>query len=110
MVAAGDDTIVSNTAIAAFAARLPNGAHREIAGARHELLQEQDAFRAGFWAASMRLCRGLEKEGVPQAAAGRRYSMTACSGGSDCLRSAALLDPIMIVSGIAHSVKIITIW
>ena len=38
------------------------------------------------------------------------YSMTACSGGSDCLRSAALLDPIMIVSGIAHSVKIITIW
>ena len=39
-----------------------------------------------------------------------RYSITACSGAADCLRSVALLEPIMIVSGIAHSVKIITIW
>ena len=38
------------------------------------------------------------------------YSMTACSGATDCLRSAALVEPIMSVSGIAHSVKIITIW
>jgi hypothetical protein len=38
------------------------------------------------------------------------YSITACSGASACLRSAALLEPIMIASGIAHSVKIITIW
>ena len=41
---------------------------------------------------------------------GKTYSMTACSGTTDCLRSVALLEPIMIVSGIAHSVKIITIW
>ena len=38
------------------------------------------------------------------------YSMTACSGASDCLRNAALVEPIMIARGIAHSVKIITIW
>ena len=40
----------------------------------------------------------------------KRYSITACSGASDCLRSAALVEPIMIASGIAHSVNIITIW
>ena len=39
-----------------------------------------------------------------------RYSITACSGASDCLRNAALVEPIMIPSGIAHSVKIITSW
>jgi hypothetical protein len=39
-----------------------------------------------------------------------RYSITAWSGASDCLRNAALVEPIMTASGIAHSVKIITIW
>jgi hypothetical protein len=38
------------------------------------------------------------------------YSITAWSGAICCLRSAALVEPIMIASGIAHSVKIITIW
>src|SRR6266446_2577223 len=38
------------------------------------------------------------------------YSITAWSGASDCLRSAALVEPIMIAKGIAQSVKIITIW
>ena len=38
------------------------------------------------------------------------YSITAWSGPSDCLRSAALVEPIMIARGIAHSVNIITIW
>ena len=38
------------------------------------------------------------------------YSIAACSGASCCLRSATLVEPIMIASGIAHSVKIITIW
>jgi lysophospholipase len=51
LVAAGDDTIVSPQAIAAFAARLPKGQHRVVEGARHELLQEQDKFRTEFWAA-----------------------------------------------------------
>ena len=40
----------------------------------------------------------------------RRYSITAWSGAICCLRSAALVEPIMIASGIAHSVNIITIW
>jgi lysophospholipase len=51
MLAAGDDTVVSSPAIAAFAARLPKGSCRVIKGARHEILQETDAHRAEFWAA-----------------------------------------------------------
>jgi hypothetical protein len=37
------------------------------------------------------------------------YSSTACSGATDCLRSAALLEPIISASGMAQSVMIITI-
>ena len=51
MVEAGGDAIVSGAAIKRFAARLPAGSHRVIAGARHEILQEQDGYRAQFWAA-----------------------------------------------------------
>jgi lysophospholipase len=51
VVTAGGDTIVSTPAIAAFAERLPHGVYREIAGARHEVLQERDEHRAEFWAA-----------------------------------------------------------
>jgi lysophospholipase len=51
MVAAGGDTIVSGAAIEGFAARLPAGFHRVIEGARHEILQETDGYRAQFWAA-----------------------------------------------------------
>jgi lysophospholipase len=51
MVAAGSDTIVSGAAIERFATRLPAGSHRVIEGARHEILQEQDRYRAQFWAA-----------------------------------------------------------
>ena len=51
MLAAGADSIVSAAAIARFAARLPAGSHRVIEGARHEILQEQDGYRAQLWAA-----------------------------------------------------------
>lgn len=51
IVAAGADTVVSTPAIEAFAVHLRAGAHLVIPGARHELLQEQDRFRAQFWAA-----------------------------------------------------------
>jgi lysophospholipase len=51
MLAAGDDSIVSTPANAAFAAQLPAGSHRVIAGAKHEMLQEDDRFRAQLWAA-----------------------------------------------------------
>ncbi len=51
MVAAGADTVVSAAAIARFAARLPAGSHLTIEGARHEILQEADFYRAQFWAA-----------------------------------------------------------
>jgi len=50
MLAAGDDTVVSTPANAAFAGRLPAGSHRVIAGAKHEILQEDDRFRAQLWA------------------------------------------------------------
>jgi lysophospholipase len=51
MLAAGADSIVSSAAIERFAARLPAGSHGVIEGARHEILQEQDGFRAQLWAA-----------------------------------------------------------
>ncbi|UPJ47228.1 alpha/beta hydrolase [Bradyrhizobium sp. 200] len=50
MLAAGDDTIVSAPAIAAFARHLPAGSHRMIAGAKHEILQEDDRYREQLWA------------------------------------------------------------
>lgn len=51
MVAASADTVVSTPAIEAFAGHLRGGAHLVVPGARHEILQEQDRFRAQFWAA-----------------------------------------------------------
>src|SRR5262249_11618317 len=51
IVAAGRDTVVSNTAIEEFAMLLRSGSHLVVVGAQHELLMEQDRFRAQFWAA-----------------------------------------------------------
>jgi lysophospholipase len=51
MLAASNDTIVSTAAIEEFAYHLRAGSHRVIAGAKHEILQEQDRYRAQFWAA-----------------------------------------------------------
>jgi len=51
IVAAGNDAIVSNAAIEDFATMLRAGSHLVVAGAKHELLMEQDRFRSQFWAA-----------------------------------------------------------
>lgn len=51
MMAASHDTVVSTPAIEEFACHLRAGSHLVIAGARHEILQEQDRYRAQFWAA-----------------------------------------------------------
>ena len=51
MMAAGSDTIVSTPAIEEFAYHLRGGSHLVIPGSRHEILQEQDRYRAQFWAA-----------------------------------------------------------
>jgi lysophospholipase len=51
IVAAGQDAIVSNSAIEDFATLLRTGSHLVVIGARHELLMEQDRFRSQFWAA-----------------------------------------------------------
>ena len=49
VVAAGEDRLVDNPALAAIAARLPRGRYVEIPGAFHEILMETDALRAPFW-------------------------------------------------------------
>jgi lysophospholipase len=51
MMAASHDTVVSTAAIEEFAYHLRAGSHLVIAGSKHEILQEQDRFRAQFWAA-----------------------------------------------------------
>jgi lysophospholipase len=51
MMAASNDTVVSTAAIEEFAYHLRAGSHLVIAGAKHEILQEQDRFRGQFWAA-----------------------------------------------------------
>jgi lysophospholipase len=51
MLAASSDTVVSTPAIEEFAYHLRAGSHLVIAGAKHEILQEQDRYRSQFWAA-----------------------------------------------------------
>jgi lysophospholipase len=51
MVAAGRDEVVSTPAIETFGQNLLAGRHLILAGAKHEILQEQDHYRAQFWAA-----------------------------------------------------------
>jgi lysophospholipase len=51
MVAAGRDEVVSTPAIETFGQNLLAGRHLILAGAKHEILQEQDQYRAQFWAA-----------------------------------------------------------
>ena len=51
MVAAGRDEVVSTPAIETFGINLLAGRHLILPGAKHEILQEQDHYRAQFWAA-----------------------------------------------------------
>ncbi len=51
ILTAGSDSIVSTAATEAFAYYLRGGSQHVIAGARHEILQEQDRYRGQFWAA-----------------------------------------------------------
>ncbi len=51
IAAAGRDQLVSTQAIENFAIHLRAGSHLIVAGAQHELMQEQEQFRAQFWAA-----------------------------------------------------------
>jgi lysophospholipase len=51
IVAAGQDEVVSTPLTEKFATRLRVGSHLVIAGARHEILMEQDRYRTQFWAA-----------------------------------------------------------
>ena len=51
MLAASNDSVVSTAAIEEFAYHMRAGSHLVIAGSKHEILQEQDRYRAQFWAA-----------------------------------------------------------
>jgi lysophospholipase len=51
LVAAGRDEVVSTAATETFGMNLMAGRHLILPGAKHEILQEQDQFRAQFWAA-----------------------------------------------------------
>jgi lysophospholipase len=51
IIAAGNDRIVSTSAIDEFAIRLRAGSHLSVPGSRHELLMEQDRFRQQVLAA-----------------------------------------------------------
>jgi len=51
ILAAGEDALVDNAALASVAARLPAGRLIEVAGARHELFQETDEIQSVVWAA-----------------------------------------------------------
>ncbi len=51
LIAAGKDEVVSPQAIEDFARRLRAGSHLIIGGSEHEILMEQDHYRAQFWAA-----------------------------------------------------------
>ncbi len=51
MICAGDERLVSNSAVEQLTVQMKTGAMLELTGARHELLQEQDRFRDQFWAA-----------------------------------------------------------
>ena len=50
IVSAGRDRIVINEATRNFVKRLPNAKHVELEDAEHEILMENDAIRARFWA------------------------------------------------------------
>lgn len=51
LIAAGRDEVVSTAGIEDFAVRLRAGSHLIVAGAKHELMMEQDRYRVQFWAA-----------------------------------------------------------
>jgi lysophospholipase len=51
LIAAGRDQIVSTASIEDISLRLRAGSHLIVSGAHHELMMEQDRYRAQFWAA-----------------------------------------------------------
>ncbi len=55
VLAAGEDRIVSTAATERFSVRLRAGSHLIVPGARHELMNERDPFRAQFWGGVRRL-------------------------------------------------------
>jgi lysophospholipase len=51
LIGAGRDAVVSTQAIETFSMRMRAGSHLVVPGAEHEILMENDRYRAQFWAA-----------------------------------------------------------
>ncbi|NKB52421.1 MAG: hypothetical protein GKR97_09385 [Rhizobiaceae bacterium] len=60
LIAAGNDPIVSPSAVELFGRKMRSGAFLTISGARHELLQERDLYREQFLAAFDAFVPGTE--------------------------------------------------
>ena len=85
IIAAGQDPVVSTPAIERFAARLKTGAALILPTARHEILMENDAIRAQFWAAFDAFIPG-EDQTAPVSAGEQRQGglmQRLASGGED---------------------------
>src|SRR5262249_898176 len=95
MVAAGRDDVVSTPAIEVFGRNLLAGRHLILAGAKHEILQEQDHYRMQFLAAFDAF--------VP---ATPRYSAatTSSASGCPCVSPAALRRPRPCAGPFSHVV------
>ena len=85
IVAAGQDPVVSTPAIERFAARLKTGAALVLPTARHEILMENDAIRAQFWAAFDAFIPGEDQAAPASAGEPRESSLMQrlAAGGED---------------------------
>ncbi len=84
IIAAGQDPVVSTPAIERFAARLKTGSALVFPEARHEILMENDAIRARFWAAFDAFIPGEDQ--AEAASAGEKIErglMQRLAGGGD---------------------------
>ena len=59
-MSAGEDRLIDITSHAPVVARLRNGEHVIMAGAKHEIMMETDPLRAQFWQAFDRLAARLD--------------------------------------------------
>ena len=65
LVSAGNDPVVSPTAVEMFGRKMRSGAFLTINGAKHEILHERDIFREQFLAAFDAFVPGTELDGSP---------------------------------------------
>ena len=60
LMSAGEDRLIDISSHGAVVARLKQGEHVVIAGAKHEIMMETDPLRAQFWQAFDRLAARID--------------------------------------------------